>query len=79
MTRMEMIQGFIKPPRPTEAAPSVGKSNLPSSAHDEVELGSDSDSDADSSLMLTADDETFLKDRLPQYLTDDDDIEYDPY
>ena len=44
-----------------------------------MELGSDSDSDADSSLMLTADDETFLKDRLPQYLTDDDEIEYDPY
>ena len=70
---------FIKPPRPTEAATSVGKSNLPSGPREEVELGSDSDSDADSNFTLTADDETFLKDRLPQYLTDEDDIEYDPY
>ena len=74
---------FIKPPRSTEAATSVGKSNLPSSAHDAVELEGDSDSDAGSDYVLTADDEAFLEGRLPPHITDegdgddDDDICFD--
>ena len=63
---------FIKPPRSTEAATSVGKSNLPSGANDEVELGGDSDSDADSAFTLTEDEEAFLESHLARGLGDND-------
>ena len=69
---------FIKPPRSTEAATSVGKSNLPSGANDEVELGGDSDSDADSAFTLTEDEEAFLESHLAHGLGDNDNgLEFD--
>ena len=85
MTRMETEvpryeYHFIKPPRTTEAVTSDGKSNLSSSAHDKVERGGDSDSDADSNITLTEEDETLLASRpLHGTQSDDDEICFEEY